>query len=290
MKNVKPFTSLQKECIARGQILNEQLSEKVYHALGKSDLVHNPKRHHYIASNPGAGKTYTVQSTADKNKIELIKIQGVASMNAIAISLACAAYLSKDKEINVWIDDCDSIFMDSTTLSVMKGVLDEDRNILSWNKNLTAQINIYEKSANENDQLKAEALRFFQDPTYAGVNIPTDNMRFIITSNRFLTPPNSILSSRKKMDEAAIRDRVIYTEYKLDKNANWGWIAYTFINSKILNMNLSQKHTLLDWMFINWDRLPATSMRAIKELSAYMLNYPENYPDYWESSLISTYK
>lgn len=287
-ENLKPFTLVQKECIARGKILNQQLAEKVKHALGKSSNLINPKRHHCIASTPGAGKTYTVQTTAAKYKVPLLKIQGVASISAVAVQLACAAYMNPGKQLRVWIDDCDSLFMDGKSLSVMKGILDEDRNMLSWNKTMTAQIQTYEKSDAEADKIKAAALRHFQPTGSVGIEVPTDNMHFIVTSNRFLTPPNSNLNTARKMDEAAIRDRVIYTEYNLDKNASWGWTAYVLLNNNVLDLSNGQKHLLLDWMFSNWESLPATSMRSVKELAADMLNYPNNYPDYWESKLLTT--
>ena len=284
---MKPFTSSQKQFINTGKILNDQLAEKVLQALGKSDLVHLPKRHHYIVSTPGTGKTFTVQAAIDSHKLEVVRIQGVASMSAIAISLACAAYLSKGAEINVWIDDCDSIFLDMASLSVMKGVLDEDRNVLSWNKNMTTQIQVYEKSDSAADVLKAEAMRAYQPIGSVGLSVPTDNMRFIITSNRFLTPPNSNLNTRRKMDEAAIRDRVVYSEYNLARDESWGWVASILLSSKILKLKLEQKHILLDWMYTNWEQLPATSLRAVKELAADMLNYPDSYPDHWQSKLSS---
>lgn len=282
---VKPFTSTQRDCIKQGEMLYNQLSLKVKHALGKLDLPVESKRHHYIASTPGAGKTWTVQNTADKYKVDLFKIQGVATMNAVAIQLATAAYNSPTKKMIIWIDDCDSLFIERDSLSVMKGALDEDRNILAWNKNMSAQIAIYERSNSASDVRRAEAMRNFQSEDGVGISIPTDNMRFIITSNRFLAAPNSNLNTIRKMDEAAIHDRVNYKEYNLDKNSSWGWIAYTLIKSTTLSVDIHQKHILLDWMYNNWERLPSTSMRSVKELIADMLNFKRNYPDHWQSRL-----
>ena len=235
---LKPFTVQQKHYIARGNVLTEQLSEKVTHALGVTKQRVNPKRHHYIVSDPGAGKTYTVQKIADLYKIPLVKIQGAASMNAIIVYLATIAYTRTDKKLFIWIDDCDYIFMDNSSLSVMKGAIDEDRNILVWNKNMATQILIYENSSNESDKIKAEALRSYQPPGSVGVEIPTDNMTFIITSNRFLTKPNSDLDTHRKMNEAAIRDRVIYTHYNLSAGESWGWVASILLSTrKILGLN-----------------------------------------------------
>lgn len=285
--SIKPFTSQQQEYIKHGELLSRQLTERILQALGKTDDEVIPKRHHYIASSPGAGKTFTVEKTAAEQGVELLKIHGVASMNAITIQLACAAYLKPDEQLKVWIDDCDSIFVNRESLSVMKGVLDEDRNILAWNKNLTSQIQIYENSDSPSDQLKAKALRHFQPIGQVGIEIPTDNMTFIITSNHFLASPNSPLKTQRKMDEAAIRDRVAYKDYKLSKEHNWGWTAATVLAGDIFGISKKKKYILLDWMYSNWDRLSATSLRAVRERAAEMINNPKNYPDYWESSLES---
>lgn len=79
-------------------------------AYGKADLIASAKRHAYIAGGPGIGKTYIANFIANLLGIDLIRIQGIASMNALVIQLAVAAYLSEMTEIQVWIDDCDSPF------------------------------------------------------------------------------------------------------------------------------------------------------------------------------------
>lgn len=283
--NLKPFTSFQQEYIKRGKLLTDQLTEKVIHSLGKSQLKHNPKKNHYIAGPSGTGKSVTVRETAKKHHIELVEITGVTSMSALAITLACSAFLSQGEDIFIWLDDCDSIFMDRVSLSVMKGALDKDRNIFAWNKNLTSQIQAYERSNAEQDKIIAKALREYQPIGNVGVEIPTENMTFIITSNHFLKPSNPPPKTSRGKDEAAVRSRVAYTEYNLDANTSWGWIASITLSNKILGLTVNQKHILLDWMFTNWNNLPDTDMRAVEELAADMLNYPNNYPDHWETRL-----
>jgi hypothetical protein len=284
---MKPFTTEQKYLITQGDKLTEQLNGKVKQALGLSPGLVEVKRHHWIYSPPGAGKTFTVQTTADKAKVKLLKIQGAASISAIVTQLAVAAYVNKDKPVVVWIDDCDSLFMDSESLNVMKGALDEDRNMMAWNKNMTNQINTYLKG-DDLDLLKAEALQHFRPEGSVGIEVPTNNMRFIVTSNKDLTAPNSpkINKSKRLMDEAAIRDRVNYHSFDLDNKHSWGWVASVLLANPILNITDEQKHDLLDWMFINWTKLAATSMRAVKELAADMINHPDSYPDHWQLKLM----
>jgi hypothetical protein len=283
---MKPFTSAQNHYLLQGKIQADMLEQHVIKAFGVDKTLLLAKRHSCIAGGPGIGKTYTVETLSKKYDVPLIKIQGVASMNALTIQLAVASYLTKES-IQVWIDDCDSLFTDTDSLSVMKGILDEDRNILAWNKNMSAAIAVFEKSENANDQLKATALRSFQTTGGVGIEIPTDNMRFIITTNRYLTAPNPPPKTRRKMDEATIRDRVDYKEFNLEWSKNWGWMAHTALQADLFGINLEEKHLLLDWMFNNWQQLPSTSMRSIRELAADMVNYPDNYSDYWESRLMS---
>ena len=282
---MKPFTARQKQNIERGRILTDQMTDKVTQAIGKVKLKHTPKRHHYLVGPPGIGKSVTVRNTAKQHRVELNEITGVASMSAIAISLACFAYGAQGNDVFIWVDDCDSVFMDKASLSVMKGALDEDRNIFAWNKNMTNQIQVYENSSNERDHFIAEALRKYQTTDGVGISIPTDNMKFIITSNHSLSPSNPHPKTARGIDEAAIRDRVAYTEYGFDRDLSWGWTASITMSNKIFGLTAEKKRILLEWMDINWDNLASVSMRAVTELAAEMLNYPKNYPDYWESHL-----
>lgn len=287
----KPFTTEQQYYLTQGKIKSQQLTANVYYGLGIDTKVVNPKRHSYITSGPGAGKTYTVNSAIEKKKLKVIKIQGSASMNAIVIQLAVALYLKPKGEIIVWIDDCDSIFIDKECLSVMKGALDDDRNVLAWNKNLTNQINIYLNSSGPNDVIKGEALKSFQPIGSVGVNVPTDRVRFIITSNKRLMYPSQANPNKiTEVNESSINDRVNYFPFDLDWKDSWGWMAYNVLQAKTIGaqivMTLEQKYLLLDWMWANWSQLGSTSMRGVQELGADMLNYPRSYPDHWQARLL----
>lgn len=282
------FSPEQQKFIKSGQILSSKLQSMVKAALGLVESEVESKRHTYIFSPPGAGKTYTVQTIADAHKVNLVKIQGTSSMNAFIIKLATAVYahqqglISKAKSITVWIDDCDSLFMDNEALNVMKGALDEERNLASWNKNFTIIINNYLKSESSNDRFIGTALSHFQKAGSVGIEVPTNDVRFIVTSNRPLTAPSEDLSTARKMHSAAIRDRVSYKDFTLDDRKQWGWVAAVALPATIYKLNKTAKTELLCWMWDNWDHLPATSMRAVKELAAMMVNHPEDYLDHWE--------
>ena len=155
---MKPFTKQQLYLIEHGKMLTQKLTGEVEEALGIKKIKVGTKRHYYIFSPPGAGKTFTVDNAAKNHNVDLLKIQGASSLNALAIKLAVANYMTNGHLI-VWIDDCDTLFMDVEGLNVMKGVLDEDRNVFAWNKNMTTQIRMYENSEGEHERQFAQALR-----------------------------------------------------------------------------------------------------------------------------------
>jgi transcription initiation factor TFIID subunit TAF12 len=64
----KPFTQEQLYYLAQGKIRSEQLTANVYYGLGIDTKIVSPKRHTYITSGPGAGKTYTVNAAIEKKK------------------------------------------------------------------------------------------------------------------------------------------------------------------------------------------------------------------------------
>lgn len=286
MTAIRPFTTLQKAYISDGEKKNKLFRELIEHGLGVRQLQASPKRHYYITGGPGIGKTFTVNQIAKENKIDLIRIQGVSSMNALCIQLATAAFLSQGETVRCWIDDCDSIFMDVQSLSVMKGVFDSDRNVMSWNKNMTTAIMQYENSSNANDKLIAQALRQYQVKGGVGIEIPVENFNFIVTSNHGLTPSNPPPRTKRHIDESAIRDRVNYRDLGLDKNTSWGWMAATALKAPLYKISKTNRHYLLDWMYQNWDNLPSVSLRAVEELAADIVNNPVDFPDYWNARLV----
>lgn len=287
---IKPFTDNQKHYIANGLKLSQQLMLKASESLGIVKLAYEPKRHCYITSPPGAGKTFTVANLAKKHNINMIKVQGVSSVSNITARIAVAVYTGGKKKNTMWFDDCDSIFMDGDSLNIMKGALDSDRNVWSYQKNMTTQIQNYENSGDPNLELIAESLKAFRVPGSVGVEIPTDNLRFIVTSNLPLMSQTEFNQLKRKtprlQHEAAVRSRFHYMEFKLDDNESWGWLASVVINNPILDLDDAQKQILLDWMYVNWARIGDPSMRTVLELAGQMLNYPNDYPNYWEMALI----
>jgi ATPase family associated with various cellular activities (AAA) len=284
--DLENFSANQLDHLRRGEELSNQLSLVVRRALGLEKGMVETKRHAYIFSPPGAGKTFTVQAIADSHDIDLVKLHGAASMNAFVTHVACAVHVAAGAEIVVWIDDCDSLFMDTDALNVMKGALDPERNVIAWGKNMTSQINTYANSTSAFDVHRSEALRAFQTTGSPGIEIPTYNVRFVVTSNLRLTPPSGKLSTAKKMHEAAIRDRVNYVGFELSDDEGWGWVAHVTLANEMLGLTKAQKCELLLWMHQNLASLPSRSMRQVRDYAAEMINSPADYRVNWRASLL----
>ena len=285
----REFTQAQLQLGEGGNFNGCRLRAIVENALGVTHNPYSDKRHTYIYSPPGAGKTFTVQTIADQHGIATLNVHGVSSINALVIKIVTASYLYPDAKIVVWVDDCDMIFLTDDGLALMKGVLDSERNILAYDKNLVSQISKFQASKNEADKVKALALLKYQTPGGVGVELDSSNLTFIITSNKNLCPPAKVDTfkgnKRRNMDEAAIRDRVIYEEFQLSPLESWGWIASVLMNNTILGLSVEQKTALLLWMYDNWVKLPATSMRAVKQYAAEMLHYPDDYLQRWNATV-----
>jgi hypothetical protein len=287
----KFFTTRQRSAIENGFRLTERLTSYTEQAFGlRPDLV-EVKRHTIIWSPPGAGKTFTVNQTIQKSSIKPVKFHGRASMNAFVIKMAYEVAFNPAKPIIVWIDDCDAFFTDSDALNVMKGVLDPDRNVLGWDVNMTSEIAKAEKSDNPQDQMIAEALRRFQPPGSVGVEIPTDQCRFIITTNKKLATKHESDQSQKKMDEHAVRDRVQWRSFDNTSDEAWGWMSSVILSTDVFkdygfSLDNDETFMLLNTFHQYWDQLSANSMRTVMEAGSLLRNRPDSFADEFAQSFL----
>lgn len=289
-----PFTAAQKALIATGEDHSNTLAEWVGDAIKANSRKVVAKRHWYIQSPPGLGKTYTVQNAAKKNKTELVMVQGQTSLAAFVRSVAFAVYVNErinksDRPLFFCVDDCDDLFIDKSALNVMKGVLDEERNVLSWEVDMTGQIQKYRKSESPTTKMIADALEHYQSDGGVGVQIPTNACIFIILSNKALASDKEAKAKPKLMHEAAIRSRVHYRPINIQGMEFWGWAAAVILKTNILGeehkLDKRQKHILLQWMYDNWSNLPGTDLREVKSFAADMINHPNNYLERWNIRL-----
>lgn len=286
------FTKQQQAFITEGALHHDDMIERMKLAFGIKKTKVKGKRHTYFYSPPGIGKTHTAQELIDTASCQVMKIQGVTTVSHMTAQLAYYAYmvLMQDKSdkrttpstFTVWIDDCDSLFTDANNLNLMKGALDEKRNVWSYSKNLSLQIATYRNSGMANLNLIADALEYFQVEGSLGVEIPTHNIRFIITSNKSLAAPNDAKTqggNKRATLEAPLHDRVEYIDLgkNLDAQVLWGWVAHLALPLDLHGLTMAKKKELLVWMFDNWSRLSNNSMRAVLQHAATMVNYPKDY-------------
>lgn len=286
------FTKQQQQFIQQGADKHEQLLERVALGIGTKKLKVQASRHTCITGAAGLGKSFSVQQELKKFKGPNIKLNGAASMPSLARDLALMVYLhlqSKSKDdLVVWIDDCDSIFADADAMNVMKGALDtNDDPAFVWGKDVSRDI---ERRLNSNikaDQLLAEAMLQFRsegENNIVGLRIPTDRVRFIITSNHRLATTSDELKTKKQQNESAIARRCSYWHIDLNAQENWGWLATVTLGSKLFELTKAQKEELLSWMWDNWSRIAGKDLSHVKELAATMVNYSD-YQRRWSLTL-----
>jgi hypothetical protein len=290
----KPFDINQRGFINTGAINLANLKEWVRSALQVTKKTVVVKRHWYIASSPGLGKTYTVLKTCEEAGIDPVLIQGDISLPAFTRKMAYACYVQQmtksDKPIIVVVDDCDSLFANKDGLNVMKGILDLEREVLSYEKDMTGQIKRYREANSETTRLIACAIEHFQTQGGLGISIPMQNVIFIFLTNRDLATLQEAQKKPKLIDEAAVRNRVQYKRIPDRGRDLWGYNANVILSSDILGdehkLSEPQKMILLDWMYTNWDNLQSTSIRDVMDMAATMINHPTDYVDHWNQNLI----
>jgi hypothetical protein len=282
----------QKHLLAVGRAHGEALADYVTQAINTTKKKVVAKRHWYIQSPPGLGKTYTVQDVAKRTKTELVMIQGATSLAAFVRMVAFAVYVKKPTAkdpLFFCVDDCDDLFIYKNNLNVMKGVLDQITNVLHYEKDMTGVIAKYRDAESATTKKVADALLHFQTDGGVGVTIPTDHCIFIILSNKALASEREAQAKPKLIHEAAVRSRLNYTPINVKDKEFWGWNAHVVLTSSILGkefpLTKKQKEILLEWTYDNWERLPATDLREIGSLAAEMLNFPDDYVRRWKLRL-----
>lgn len=286
------LTARQISAIQNGLVLTERLERYAEEAVGLRPDIAETKKNTIIWSPPGAGKTFTVGQVIDQNGLEIIKYHGRASLNAFVIKMAVSAYKNQEVDvIPVWIDDCDAFFNDKPSLDFMKMVLDTNEPVISWDVNMTGEIAKAEKRGTlTGDFTVADALKHFNNGG-VGIEIPGDQFRFIITTNKKLAAKQEINKKKINIDEHAVRDRCKWKAFDITDEEAWGWMASVMLSDnvfKIDNFELKplQMFQLLQIFHTNWTNLNANSMRTVKEAGAMLYNNPETFADEFEQNFI----
>lgn len=287
------FTEQQVSFIDAGQAKHDQLINKVNVGLGITKVKAQASRHTYISGAAGLGKSFTVQQSIKKVAKRAIKVSGATSMAALARDLALAVYLhtraNTKEDLVVWVDDCDSILMDMEDLNVMKGAMDTNESpAFVWGKDMSSDIKKRSQSANPAEQLTAEAMQHFQqsgERNIVGLCIPTDRVRFIITSNRRLKTSADNLKTKRDQDEAAVARRTGNWHIDLNDQEQWGWLTTVAMGMDLFDITKEQKVEMMQWMWDNWSRVPGKDLSAVTEMAAEMVNNPKSYKKAWSLTL-----
>lgn len=274
----------QQEALERGRMNRVRLGQLVEKISIPKDGDKYP--HTYFFSPPGLGKTYTVLNHLTKSNSRFIKVSGNVSMFAFGIQLAVINYLNPEKEtIVIYVDDCDEIFKTEASCNTMKDVLDGNRTF-TYEKSLASQWSNL-------SSIQQEAIHHYQGEGKMGFSVPTDNMVFVFTSNFKLPIDDEVRIAREKgkskqvlfAHRNAIRSRCRVSDFDLNWEEHWGWIADVTLNTDCLDqwgVTLSEKLIIVDFLWNNWARLTERSIRLIEKMAGTMRENPESYRPIWE--------
>jgi hypothetical protein len=283
------YTTKQRSAILNGLELTERLEKYAQQSLGLMPHMAETKRNTIIWSPPGAGKTFTVKQVAQAANLNYIQYHGKASLNAFVMKMAKECYKRQGQEISVWIDDCDSFFSGAEELNFMKIVLDTDEPMISWDVNVGNQIT---KAKTVGDTVLADALEFYNNGG-VGIEIPLDNCRITITTNKQLASKQDIYKKKNNIHEHAVRDRCNWRAFNIDKDEAWGWMASIMLSDDVFQyidkpfmLTADQTWLLVRTFQEHWDNLSANSMRTVMEAGALLYNSPTSFADEFEQNYL----
>jgi hypothetical protein len=280
------FSFRQQQYIETGKKKRELLVKAATKA-AKSN-VSSDFRHHHLYSEGGLGKTYAVQAAVAQTQIPYFTISGNISMFAFGVQLAVINHnIPEGQEVAIIVDDCDELFKNETNINIMKKALDKDA-VFSYEKSLQAQWS----NLTEAQQIAIEA---HSNDRQMGFTVPTNRMKFIVTSNIKL-PTNEDVKIAQEKGQArarhlnhmyAIRTRFKNSDIDLTSNEQWGWIADVVLDENSFKIPYNDKVILLDWMFSNWDNMNERSIRTAEKMIETMVEDPTGYKDEWEFEFLT---
>lgn len=250
------------------------------------------QKHLYIYSEPGLGKTYTVEQVFEDLGIDWAPIEGNTSLFGFGVDLCTiAANRDPNKPMFVFIDDCDTLLLQTESINTLKIML--NKNKFNYNKTLAAQYNQLE----DDQKLLVDQFRV---EGKSGFEVPLDNITFIWCSNYKLADQqdlNALQNAKSPSDtkiqkakhEIALRRRMDAKDFDLSKdtktNETWGWIADCVINSRPPSMEFATEEDVievLNWMYNSWDNLKEQNISFAEKLWIDKDEDPDGYLTTWE--------
>ena len=236
--------------------------------------------HFYIYSQAGLGKSYTVKKTFENAGIKNYSIiNGGLTMNGFINEIAVIVrQLKKNEHYYVYLEDCTGLFNNEENCNIMKNVLRDEKTI-SYHKNPT-------KILGDATAVQREALTYFMSDNN-GINIPTDKLIFIFTSNRKLPTQDEI---RRPIDNDlyAIRSRVNPVDFYMKPTTMWGYITDIILSSPNILKSVPQKvkEEACQFLMDNWSIFNSRSIREMERMIEKYVKYPKDYKTKWTNEFI----
>lgn len=277
-KTTQPFNDELMGYIKEGQMERQRfmdLSEDIKRISPKDSFPH-----FYIWSQAGLGKSYTVKSTFEKAGIKNYTIiNGGLTMNGFINEIAVIVrQLKKNEHFYVYLEDCTGLFNNEENCNIMKNVL-RDEKAISYHKNPT-------KILGDATPVQREALNYFMSDNN-GINIPTDRLIFIFTSNKKL-PTQDEIRTRLDPDLYAIRSRVNPVDFFMKPTTMWGYITDIILTSPHIHKSIPQKvkEEACQFLWDNWSSFNSRSIREMERMLEKYLKYPKDYLTKWSNEFL----
>lgn len=251
------------------------------------------KRHIYVYSPPGIGKTHYLTNLLESKGIEYFKLSGSVSFASFGISLAMLNYQNQDKDkVFVMVDDCETLFSDGDFTNTQKSVMEGKNRSYQYNKIRSSWMNgLTEEQRN--------AVAFHQNPSSGGFEVPTEKFVFVFLSNNKLPTDKDVKAMKNgKTQELAnhrraIRSRCKTIDLELNREVLWGWVAYMTETYDIIGNRLEgfdDKENIikeiLNWLFANRHHTIEFSLRTVQKMAeSYVIN-TEHYEASWEQEFL----
>jgi hypothetical protein len=242
--------------------------------------------HNFIYGYPGIGKSYEIKNRLETAGTKFVMVTGNISMFAFGVQLAVINFLNPNQErIIVFCDDVDTLVANESSCNMLKSALHGPK-VFTYEKSLQSQWSNL-------SELQKEAIKYHQDDGKMGFQVPTGSMSFLIVSNIQLPTDDEVRKAREKnkskssllAHKNAIRSRCMVQDFSLSNAELWGWIADVVLNTTCLDeleLSVDQKHSILDFIWDNWESLTERSIRLIEKMAIIMQEYPDTFLSVWE--------
>lgn len=280
------FDSDQQTKITKGKSMHLLLTQSIDEALNNNMFGEN----FCISSPPGMAKTFETQLAISKLPNKPLLFEGAASFPAFAIEFATAVYLHETSnasgKLAVVLDDCDVLFEPKNANGTKK--MFDSTKALKYTK-MVSQL----KSMCTD--LQWEAIQHFSDDEKVGFSVPTDNVTFLIITNRHLHTHSQVerlmegeAAHTKATELYAIRRRLNYEEINMKQDDLWGYIANVVWNNTICekyipNISKEQKIEILNWCENKWNKVTERNLSLVEKMTKDMIRFPDTYKDVWNN-------